>query len=745
MKTRRGEVAASGGPAPKKKRAPPKKFSASEDAAIALVGAKGLTMAWLDEALGSSRERSSNRWRRAIKSKIEDKTVNHIKSKSTTELPLEEIALEVVRDMHHQMPQAAFNREIAAARAVVAPLVERFEKEEAAKAAAAERKKRGLKEKPALKAQPTYEERLSAAALVPLLSRYDAHLAAVVAGEDVDVEVVHAAASVAERVRAYCLTTPDENLKDALVNLDVRIAEATECRSYYGEAITAFKGASGADAVADANVTLIHACICSRRADCRASEAAVGLEARLPSTEPRSCVYVPDTDAGLPELPDADWPGVYMCWCQVAGFAAAMSHICVERDGKGAAYVNYAKSNLPALAVFWDHVDFSSTPHGGRFLATVDATYVLKVLAHQDRVGRDGAVPAYCHIGSAALAALDGAAVGTYASDAAGSINGKDVCVGACEPGARVTVYVADVKLGRATVLVPNNAVPGIPRGAVLSLTTRALDAVGSPLSRAARKGMSLHKLADETLKIVLGAFVFPFVNYLGDGGTSKGECAPAKMMREGSYVAACIDALSNGRAWFDHPILLTCVTPNFSEGCLDFAVFVALWAAAPLLGVEAPTTHAHQTGRAAIECAVAAAAATDGPCCLCTRRSGCRHGSSGRRSAAAALVLRTVAWGALTDDDRARVERFFATGPTANTTGLKAFKELEASPAFAPLVAELKGVLQRRAAPFSQNIRKAFEVLVGAARVKDSVRRSEEKIAANEAKLREDDPMDID
>ena len=137
MKTRRGEVAASGGPAPKKKRAPPKKFSASEDAAIALVGAKGLTMAWLDEALGSSRERSSNRWRRAIKSKIEDKTVNHIKSKSTTELPLEEIALEVVRDMHHQMPQAAFNREIAAARAVVAPLVERFEKEEAAKAAAA--------------------------------------------------------------------------------------------------------------------------------------------------------------------------------------------------------------------------------------------------------------------------------------------------------------------------------------------------------------------------------------------------------------------------------------------------------------------------------------------------------------------------------------------------------------------------------------------------------------------------------
>ena len=59
--------------------------------------------------------------------------------------------------------------------------------------------------------------------------------------------------------------------------------------------------------------------------------------------------------------------------------------------------------------------------------------------------------------------------------------------------------------------------------------------------------------------------------------------------------------------------------------------------------------------------------------------------------------------------------------------------------------------MFQRRAAPFSQNIREAFEVLVGAARVQQSVKMSEERIAANEAKLQEeiraaaDDPMDID
>ena len=111
-----------------------------------------------------------------------------------------------------------------------------------------------------------------------------------------------------------------------------------------------------------------------------------------------------------------------------------------------------------------------------------------------------------------------------------------------------------------------------------------------------------------------------------------------------------------------------------------------------------------------------------------------------------------TVAWRALTDDDRKLVARFFATGPTADGKGLAAFKKLEASPAFAPLVAELKGVLQRRAAPFSQNIREAFEVLVGAARVAASVMRSEALIAGYEARLQEEiraaaagDPMDTD
>ena len=53
--------------------------------------------------------------------------------------------------------------------------------------------------------------------------------------------------------------------------------------------------------------------------------------------------------------------------------------------------------------------------------------------------------------------------------------------------------------------------------------------------------------------------------------------------------------------------------------------------------------------------------------------------------------------------------------------------------------------LLERRAAPFSQNIREAFEVLVGAARVKDSVKYSEARIAAHEAKRQEDDPMDTD
>ena len=103
-----------------------------------------------------------------------------------------------------------------------------------------------------------------------------------------------------------------------------------------------------------------------------------------------------------------------------------------------------------------------------------------------------------------------------------------------------------------------------------------------------------------------------------------------------------------------------------------------------------------------------------------------------------------TVPVRALTPADRALVAEFFATGPTANLEGLEVFHDLRDSTAFAPLVAELKGMLERRAAPFSQNIRKAFEVLVGAARVKKSVMKSEAQIAANEAR-RQDDPMDTD
>ena len=84
MQTGRGDAAASGGSAPKKKRVSPKKFSPSEDAAIALCGANNLTLTWLDEALVSRSGRSGQRWRTAIKSKVEDKTFNHIKSKSPT-------------------------------------------------------------------------------------------------------------------------------------------------------------------------------------------------------------------------------------------------------------------------------------------------------------------------------------------------------------------------------------------------------------------------------------------------------------------------------------------------------------------------------------------------------------------------------------------------------------------------------------------------------------------------------------
>ena len=55
--------------------------------------------------------------------------------------------------------------------------------------------------------------------------------------------------------------------------------------------------------------------------------------------------------------------------------------------------------------------------------------------------------------------------------------------------------------------------------------------------------------------------------------------------------------------------------------------------------------------------------------------------------------------------------------------------------PAYLPANPSSRKFLERRAAPFSQNIRKAFEVLVGAARVAASVTQSERQIAANEAK----------
>ena len=421
--------------------------------------------------------------------------------------------------------------------------------------------------------------------------------------------------------------------------------------------------------------------------------------------------------------------------CQAAGFAGFISHLHLERDGAGDAYVDYERSNLPGLKRSWDQADFSATPHGGGYRGRVDRAYLR---ATRDQFGAGvGDLPAFVFLGSAELDALGGPEVGAYYGD------GDGLDDGTWTPSDDfVDVYVSDVQDGRAKILVAND--PELcPRGAVFEITTRALDAVGNPLSRAARKDMAPEKLADLTLELALGCFVYPFPYYLGDGGASKGECSPAKMMREGARVAACIAALSKGGDWYDDPLNLTCATPNFSDGCLHFAVWVALWAAAPLLGVEAPTTHPKQLGRAAIECAVAAAASTDGPCYFCTRRGGCSHG---RRSAAVALVRGTVEWRALTDDDRTRVERFFATGPTARDDGgLTAFKKLEASPAFAPLVAELKGVLERRAAPFSQNIRKAFEVLVGAARVKKSVRFSEAFIAAHETKRQEDDPMDID
>ena len=420
-----------------------------------------------------------------------------------------------------------------------------------------------------------------------------------------------------------------------------------------------------------------------------------------------------------------------------------ISHLHLERDGAGNARVNHARSDLPGLKRSWDQADFSATPHGGGYRGKVDRAYLRATV---DQYGAGFYLPAFVFLGSAELDALGGPEVGAYFSD------GKGLDDGTWTPSDDfVDVYVSDVDKGRAKILVAND--PELcPRGAVFEIRTRALDVPANPLSRAARADMSLRELADLTLELALGCFVYPFPYYLGDGGDSSGEAAPAKMMREGALVAACLAALSNGRAWHDHPILLTCATPDFSGGCLHFALWVALWAAAPLLGVAAPMAHSHQTGRAAIECAVAAAASKDGPCCLCTRRSGCCHGSSGRRSAAAALVLRTVAWGALTDDDRARVERFFVTGPTANTTGLEAFKKLERSPAFAPLVAELKDALQRRAAPPADRIRAAFEVLVGAARVAHSVKYSEAHIAANEAKLQEEiraaaagDAMDTD
>jgi hypothetical protein len=252
---------------------------------------------------------------------------------------------------------------------------------------------------------------------------------------------------------------------------------------------------------------------------------------------------------------------------------------------------------------------------------------------------------------------------------------------------------------------------------------------------------MSLRELADATLELVIGCFVFPHVYYLGDGGTSKGECSAPKMMREGAHAAACVDALSNGRAWYDHALLTRCTTPNFSDGCLHFAVWVALWAAAPLLGVAAPMTHAGQLGRAGIECGFAAATAVF-PFLLPSVPG---ESSDCGRSLPAELVNDTVPVRALTPADRALVAEFFATGPTALGEGLEVFHDLRDSTAFAPLVAELKGMLERRAAPFSQNIREAFEVLVGAARVKDSVKYSEARIAAHEAKRQEDDPMDTD
>ena len=45
--------------------------------------------------------------------------------------------------------------------------------------------------------------------------------------------------------------------------------------------------------------------------------------------------------------------------------------------------------------------------------------------------------------------------------------------------------------------------------------------------------------------------------------------------------------------------------------------------------------------------------------------------------------------------------------------------------------------MLERRAAPRADRIRAAFEVLVGAARVADSVYRSEARIAAHEPSAR--------
>ena len=151
--------------------------------------------------------------------------------------------------------------------------------------------------------------------------------------------------------------------------------------------------------------------------------------------------------------------------------------------------------------------------------------------------------------------------------------------------------------------------------------------------------------------------------------------------------------------------------------------------------------THSNQSGRAAIECAVAAATAcfpylyqsVPGESCYCGR------------SVPAELVSCTVPVRALTPADRALVAEFFETGPTARGEALEVFHDLRDSTAFAPLVAELKGMLERRAAPFSQNIRKAFEVLVGAARVADSVKLSMQRIAANEARRQEDDPMETD